>query len=277
MFRAIATCFVVVLSCLAHRSDAHDFVTVFFDDESAKALHTDAPLPRALKAQAIKMLYEAGARGLVLKYFEDLPSDAEQDRTYAKALCLLPTTLQACLCLDGSTNALPGQFYITKTNRIRLQSVMSEKQGYIPLPQFCACARGVGFVDLERPDGIPLIERYQGRLVKSLYVTALELETGERADYSSGTNVVFGNRSLSYNELGEHQITGELRKLEYLPFHHVLQGTVAREKLRGKVVILGYDGTRIHSIHTPWGEIKAHRLLVQSLIALTEDLKPVKK
>jgi len=276
MFRAFSIC-CIVLSCLEHRIFAHDFIAVFFDDQSAKELHVDAPLPRALKAQVIRILHEAGARGLVLKFFEDLPSDEEQDRTYAKALCLLPTTLQACLCLDGSTNVLADQFYISKTNRIRLQSVMSDKQGYMPLPQFSACARGVGFVDIERPDGIPLIEKYQERLVMSLYVTALELETRERADYSSGTNVVFGNRSLSYNELGEHSITGELQKLEYIPFHHVLQGTVAREKFRGKIVILGYDGARIHGIHTPWGEIKAHRLFVQSLLALTRDLERVRK
>jgi hypothetical protein len=154
---------------------------------------------------------------------------------------------------------------------------MSDKQGYLPLPQFAKCARGVGFVDLERPFGIPLIEQYQERLVKSLYVTALEIETNERADYSAGTNVVFGNRTLSYNELGEHAITGEFERLDYIPFHHLLQGHVAREKVRGKVVILGYDGARIHEIKTPRGDIKAHRLFVQSLIALTRDLGRIEK
>src|SRR4029079_8299102 len=75
---------------------AHDFVAVFFDDESAAELHVDAPLPRDLVAQVITKLHEAGARGLVLKWFVDLPRDKQQDEALAKALCLMPTTLQAC-------------------------------------------------------------------------------------------------------------------------------------------------------------------------------------
>lgn len=255
---------------------AHDFVAVFFDNDSAKALQVDAPVPRDLKAKVIGKVAEAGARGLVVKFFEDLPRNETNDQIYAKALCLMPTTLQACLCLDGATNGLPERFFITKTNQFRLRSVIADKQGYIPLPAFSACARGVGFVDLERPDDIPLLEMYQGHFVKSLYVTALELESGNMADYSSGSRVSFGKRSLSFNSAGEHPLPIRLKDFTYVPFHQVLNGTIPAEKFRGKIVILGYDGTRIHGIKTSRGEIKAHRLFVQSLMALAEELESAK-
>jgi hypothetical protein len=254
------------------RCSAHDFVAVLFDDDSAKSLKVDAPLPRRLKAELIDRLVEAGARGLVLKFFEDLPSDAEQDRLYAQALCKLPTVLQACLCSDGTEQALPTRFALTHTNKFWFKSVLADVQGYIPLEQFSACARGIGFVDLIRPEGIPLVESYRGQFVPSFYVSALELETGEHANFSSGTNVVFGTRRLSLNQDAEHTVA-HLPSLDYIAFRDVLNGVVAKERLKSKVVIVGYEGDRIHKIATKWGEIGAHRLFIQSLFALHRDLQ----
>jgi hypothetical protein len=185
----------------------------------------------------------------------------------------MPTTLQACHKADGSTNALPERFRILQTDDLELTEVMSNDRAYLPLPIFSKCARGVGFVDLavDRTDSIPLLEGYQDNLVKSLYVTALELELRETAIYKKD-RVTFGVKSLSFNAMGEHRIKA-LPKLSYVPFHHVLNGSIPPEQFKNKVVILGYDGGRIHSIKTKWGEIKAHRLLVQSLLALTDDLE----
>lgn len=267
----------VVICCLLLHATfithAHDFVAVFFDDDSANELHVDAPLPRDLVAKLITKLHDAGARGLVLKWFLDLPRDKQQDEALAKALCLMPTTLQACHKEDGSTNALPERFHIPDSNDLELTEVMSSDRGYLPLPIFSKCARSVGFVDLalNRTDSIPLVEGYQDRLVKSLYVTALELELRETASYK-GNRVIFGARSLTFNSLGEHPIKA-LPKLDYVAFHRVLNGSVPLEQFKNKVIILGYDGRRIHFIKTKWGEIRAHRLLVQSLLALTEELE----
>jgi CHASE2 domain-containing sensor protein len=260
-----------LLLVAGHFAYGHDFVAVFFDDDSATELHADAPLPRDLVAQVITQLHDAGARGLILKFFYDLPSDPKKDEAVAKALCLMPTTLQACHRADGSTNALPKRFCIPKNDDLGLDSVMWSDRGYMPLPIFSKCARGVGFVDLERTDSVPLVEAYQEDLVKSLYVTALELQLGETAIYR-GTNVIFGSKALSFNSVGEHPIKA-LPKLEYVPFHHVLSRKTRLDRFKDKVIILGYEGRRIHSIKTRWGEIKAHRLFVQSLLALTEELE----
>jgi hypothetical protein len=208
-----------------------------------------------------------------LKWFLDLPRDKEQDEALAQALCLMPTTLQACHKEDGSTNALPERFRIPQTEPFELTTVMFSDRAYLPLPIFSKCARGVGFVDLavDRTDSIPLVEGYQDDLVKSLYVTALEIELREPAVYK-GNRVIFGAKTLTFNSLGEHPIKA-LPKFDYVPFHRVLNGSASLAQFKDKVIILGYDGRRIHSIKTRWGEIKAHRLLLQSLLALREDLE----
>jgi CHASE2 domain-containing sensor protein len=272
MFRPFLICCLLLHAGLT-LSRAHDFVAVFFDDQSAKELHVDAPLPRDLVAKMITKFHDAGARGLVIKWFLDLPRDKQQDEALAKALCLMPTVLQACHKEDGSTNALPERFRIAQTNDLELKEVMSSERGYLPLPIFSKCARGVGFVDLagDRTDSVPLVEGYQDNLVKSLYVNALELELRETAVYK-GDRVIFGAKTLSFNSLGEHRIKA-LPELDYVPFHDVLKSRVSMNQFKDKVIILGYDGRRIHSIKTKWGEIKAHRLLVQSLLALTDDLE----
>jgi CHASE2 domain-containing sensor protein len=250
---------------------AHDFVAVFFDDESATELHVDAPLPRDLVAQVITRLHDAGARGLILKFFYDLPSDPKKDEAVAKALCLLPTALQACHKADGSTNALPERFRISKDSDLAIDAVMWSDRGYLPLPIFSKCARSVGFVDLERTDSVPVIEAYQDDLVKSLYVSALEIQLRETAIYK-GTNVIFGSKAVWFNSEGEHPIR-TLPKLDYIPFHRVLNGSAPLDAFKNRVIILGYQGRRIHSIKTKWGQIEAHRLFVQSLLALTEELE----
>jgi hypothetical protein len=203
MFRSVLIC--LLLARGPGISRAHDFVAVFFDDDSAKELQVDAPLPRDLVARMITKLHDAGARGLVLKWFLDLPRDKQQDEALAKALCLMPTALQACHKGDGSTNALPDRFRIPQSDDLELTEVMSSDRAYLPLAIFSKCARGVGFVDLavDRTDSIPLLEGYQDNLVKSLYVTALELELRETAIYKKN-RVILGAKSLSFNTLGEH-------------------------------------------------------------------------
>jgi hypothetical protein len=73
------------------------------------------------------------------------------------------------------------------------------------------------------------------------------------------------------NSLGEHPIKG-LPQFVNVPFHRVMSGSAPPERLRTKSLFLA-DGRRIHSVKTKWGGIKAHRLLVQSLLALMDDLE----
>jgi hypothetical protein len=59
--------------------------------------------------------------------------------------------------------------------------------------------------------------------------------------------------------------------LNYIPLHEVLGDADKswQAKVRQSVVILGYDGTNIHSIETSIGALGAHRFFICSLLSLS--------
>jgi hypothetical protein len=62
-------------------------------------------------------------------------------------------------------------------------------------------------------------------------------------------------------------------ELDYTPFHDVLDGKAQLTFFENKVVILGYDETKIHSIKTSSGKIKAHRFFCYGLASLYRRVK----
>jgi hypothetical protein len=62
--------------------------------------------------------------------------------------------------------------------------------------------------------------------------------------------------------------------LEYIPFDRLVAGEIPSGQIKGKIVILGYDGAQIHSISTSIGPIRAHRFFVYTLKSVYEQLGP---
>ena len=115
-------------------------------------------------------------------------------------------------------------------------------------------------------------------MVKSLYLVALELASGQTAEIGSDGNIKFGQKRLSVMHHIEFQSTNVM---SYIPLHEIIDGksTEWQEKVRHSVVILGYDGRNIHSIDTPIGPLTAHRFFVCGLMSLYKtsllsDLEP---
>lgn len=59
-------------------------------------------------------------------------------------------------------------------------------RAWIPLPILSARAADVGFVDITHPEKVPIIESYQGHVVKSLYTIGLEFALISRLRLSPG-------------------------------------------------------------------------------------------
>lgn len=249
-------------------SFADDFAVVFIDAQT-EAKYGKFPLDRKLIGDALDKLAEAKARGVVLKFFYDQPKDATSDAHLAKAMTRLPVILQARMNdTEAHPNPLPTQFTLP---RVKAETAVTGKSGWIPLPIFTEHARDVGFVD-SASTTVPLIETYQGQTVKSLWLCSCELALGQSANIEPGTRITFGKKVLPLDS--KNQFTAPLPKqdaLKYIPFHTLLDGTVPVGTLRGKVVILGYDGPGIHSFETPIGKIKAHRLFVYALQGIYEQ------
>ena len=199
----------------------------------------------------------------MLKFFFDQPKSELSDLSLEQALTNTPLLLQARID-DSQTqpNALPNHFTFP---RVKARTQVSGQAGWIPLPRFCEKAAGVGFVDFSTTV-VPLLETYQSRTVKSLTVCCIELATGKQAIIEPGRSLKFGTHELHVDT--RNCVSAKLPAkddLEYIPFHQLVAGEIPLSQIKGKIVILGYDGTQIHSISTSIGPIRAHRFFVYAL------------
>lgn len=247
-----------------------DFPVIMIDQETEQALGT-FPLDRKYLAQAIDRLAELGAKAVVLKFFIDLPGKTEKsDRLLAQAMTRLPVILQARIdSSETHPNSLPVRdtLQLESTNAFEL---FHGRHGWIPAPAFAEVADGIGFIDGGNP--VYMLERYQGKVVKSLYVLALEKMLDQRAEFKFD-RVVFSTASLRLNrQAGIRLRWPENGNFPTISMLSLLHRQVPAEAIRGKVVVLGYDGAKMHRIDTPHGSIKAHRLFCLFLQQLKERL-----
>ena len=244
------------------------FAVVFIDSKTEEK-YGAFPLERSILAKGVEQIKRLKAKGIVLKFFLDLPRNIESDKKLARAFVGLPVLIEARL--DDSEkhpNRLPDRFFLTNSLAAG-DGTLSAQSGWIPLEIFSAEACDIGFVDLSTPNRVPILEKYRGRYVKSLYLCALELALGERAQILPGQSVTIKGQAIPMD--GKNQVAIEFPakdEIEYVPFHELLSGGIEPKRLEGKVVILGYDGTMIHSLDTPLGKIRAHRAFFYGLESL---------
>jgi hypothetical protein len=249
------------------------FVFVMIDAQT-EALHGNLPFNRALVAKAIDKLAAANAKGIVLKFFYDLPSTEETDHALELSICAPPVALQAGLDdNEGTTNALEAKFEID-ANPPRELPLAGDK-GLLPLRRFSRCAYAVGFVDsFNGTDEIPLIELYQGRMVKSLWLVALEMASNQKAHVDPSGDIRFDKEQIGIN-VTHHINFPSTNSLSYIPFHEILSNAAKtwQGKVRQSVVIIGYDGKKIHSIDTSMGSLSAHRFFIYGLLSLSKSFE----
>lgn len=266
MLKSIAICGLILTSQVYAASFEDDFVVVFVDSET-EAEYGPVPLERELLATGIEEIARAGAKGIILKFFIDLPSDAAGDDRLAAAIQQVPVALQASIVNEPSPNPFPERFFLD----ISASTAIGGSSGWIPLPMFSEHASDICFVDFAGFP-VPLLETYQGRSVKSLFLCAVEMALGERGRIEPGVGISFSDRVYRLTRRNEMTFAlVEDASINYIPFHSVVRGTVDMERIRGKVVILGYDGSSIQSLDTPVGAIPAHRLFIQLLKGFYES------
>ncbi len=264
--------FMLLLSLLSDTllgASFHDDFAVVFIDAAAEAKYGAFPFDRAIEAKAIREAASLGAKGVVMKFFFDQPKDAAGDLALAAAMTNLPVVMQACVDdSEAHPNPLLARFTIPS---VRSLTQISGERGWIPLPMFSANARDVGFVDFDSLR-VPLLETYQSNTVKSLVVCCIELAKGNRATISPEGKMKFGTNSLQAD--GQYCVAKLPAKddLAYIPFDDFLSGKVPASAIKGRVVIIGYDGPHIQTIPSIIGSIKAHRLFVYALKSVYEQI-----
>jgi adenylate cyclase len=249
------------------------FALVFIDAKTEQELGA-FPLDRALIAKGVRQLKAVGAKAVVLKFFYDQPREAASDAALANALGELPVALQARLDDSESTpNKLPDKFFLTGL-KLGESSALAGKSGWLPLPSLAAGAAAVGFVDIADASRVPVIGSYQGRCVKSLHLCAVELALGAQAVVEPGKRLTVAGRSVALD--GANSVPAEFPRVgtvDYLPFHELLANSERAAALKGKVVVVGYDGAKMNTLATPAGQRKAHRVFWHGLQSLWTQLK----
>jgi CHASE2 domain-containing sensor protein len=246
-----------------------DFAVVFVDAAS-EAKFGPFPFDRSLEAKAIRQAGDLGAKGVVMKFFFDQPKSQAGDLLLASALTNLPVLLQACLDdTESHPNPLPDRFTL---EGVKAQTAISGQSGLIPLPMFITNALDVGFVDFASTR-VPLLETYQSRTVKSLVLCSIELATGRRAVLGPDGRMKFGEQVLRVD--GSNCVTATMPAkddLACIPFHQFLAAGIPASRIKGKIVIIGYDGPHIQSVSTAIGPVRAHRFFVYVLQSIYEQL-----
>src|SRR5437016_84256 len=148
---------------------------IVFIDKQTEEQYGAFPLSRSLLAKGIEHIKKRKAKGIILKFFLDRPKDAPDDLMLAESFSGIPVLLEARLDdSEPKPNVLPARFFFPDVVPENDKTI-SGQSGWIPLPVFSAKARAIGFVDFLRPDKLPILEKYRGKFVKSLYLCALEL------------------------------------------------------------------------------------------------------
>lgn len=249
------------------------FAVVLIDNKTEKALGP-FPYDRSVYARAIDKAAASGARGVVLKFFIDLPKTEAGDRALAEAIGRTKVILQAHLDdAEAAPNALPKRFRTQLAGGADKGKILTGNSGLIPLPQLSEKAYDVGFIDYTTIDRAPMVERYKGDYVKSLYTCCLELALGEPARVVPGKAIEIGGRALPLDAQGQAGVRYPTAdELQYLSMIDLLEGP-PRAELRDKVVILGFDGKAVDPVQTPAGPIGPHRVFCYALMSLYKQLK----
>ncbi len=253
----------------AQESLRSPFVAVFVDDATEKELGA-FPYDRSKYAQAISALRKAKAKAVVVKYFLDQAKPGMGDDELSAEIKKIPVLLQARLdSTEPHPNVLPVSFGCGSQVTGDTGALLSGQSGWIPLEKFSQGCAGVGFVDrASKADvlNISSVVKYKDGVFPSLELAALELALGQPAQITLGNKITLAGHSLPVDAAGKVQTQLPAKdQIDSISFLDVLKGTFDKERVAGKIVILGYDAQKTPTLETLQGPIRIHRLFYYSL------------
>lgn len=254
---------ILLLAILPIGLQGSPYRAVFITDADVASLGAGrSSLPRRHLAAAVAAAGRADAKAVVLKFFIDRPSEnPADDNALAAAIndSKVPVILQANVESSESV-AIPLPARLHRPDLPAAGDFVKGNAGWIPRPMFMEGASAVGFIDGLNP--APIVEAYQGRTVPSLFLVALEVALG-KASVTHDT-VTFGSQRLPMKG-GKISLPSPRRDdLRPISLSELLEGSLDY-RLKGAVIILGYDGQNMDTAPTPIGRIKKHRLFFYEL------------
>jgi hypothetical protein len=261
----------LMLACVCAPSAGADFAkdfAVILATEKTEARFGKLPLDRALLAKAVEHAARGGAKGVVIKFFLDRPKDKAADGRLAQSLSLVPVILQARL---DDTELVPNILAERFTLGDGLATFIQGHSAWIPLPAFADKSHDICFVDFSGSP-VPLVETYKGRAVKSLLLCAVEFATGSKMTLASPGRIKVGSFNAPVDNLHQTVVKYPSEStFEFFELSALLDDKLPKDTLKGRIVIIGYDGPHIHTVPTPFGQLGAHRAFILLLKSFYES------
>ena len=259
----------IILFLLAARAFADTpFVVILYDTKTEKSLGSFPPT-RDVWARTIDKVREANAKAVVLKFFYDLPKDG--DGALADSMRHIPTFIQACINEKEPTgNALEPRFTVKPDKEYR--HTLSGDKGWLPIAAIARNAYALGFVDIRDFEAIPILEKYDGKYVRSLQYCVLQYIFPDLRLESNC--LVRPNKKIELNRYSEMRVTYPKKdELEYLSLCDVLCDSFDKNAIAGKIVIVGWDGNDSPTVFLSTGRVKTHRAFIYGLNEMYERLR----
>lgn len=241
------------------------------------------PIDRAYVAQAVDALTKAGAKAIVLKFFYDQPSSVSSDDALQKALIKSNVLLQARIDdTEPKPNQLPSKF-LMPPNSVDTNAItsISGNSGWLPLLSLANAAAAIGFVDTTDVNVVPAIIGYQGKIVPSLTIATIQAALGTATlQLSAGKFVQFAQHRLSLDTKNQILLSANaldeknsVNKISSLSFIDILNGSFLPADIKGKVIVIGYDGSKSPRLKTNFGETKVHHIHYLGLVDAWRQLQ----
>ncbi len=253
-------------------ASASEPVFIAVDDASTASLGP-MPLDRAVYARAIDAATNLGAKAIVLKFFFDAPRSSESDSRLAMAIRGAHVLMQVEEA-RGSGRSPAAPFVRDDWRFDGIQSPYELGNVHPPLANFERGAAGLGFVSV-RPgfeQAVEIVARWQGKAVPSLQIRTVELALGGAARVERG-EILMGTRHVKLDEQGRVPCdVMQAAVLPRYPIDRLLDGSIPRDAIEGRIVVLGYDRKDSPRVELGPAKVKVHDAFNRQVSCLFQAL-----
>lgn len=285
---AKAVLLLVLMQCAMTVSNSHASTTstspsrfVFVNFDQASSARFGEPPNRAAVAKVLAKVNAASPKAVALKFFYDTPGvDADTNQLVAE-IAKGRVLLQATINPEPPTSKLlADRFYFVGFAGSIVPDI-SGHEGWLPIQKVAEKAQKVCFVDSVNPERVPMLEKFQGNLVKTLHACLLE-------EAFDGSTMTFDASRVRFGQSKPHGLkvdaTGSVAiKLAdtsipaTISALGIVDGKVADAALQGKVVVFIYTGTKSPMINVGPARLKVHHVFAAQLRELEALITPIGK
>lgn len=233
---------------------------------------------RAVIAQFIERIGQGKPKSIVIKFFFDSMGNESDSKLLEASFGTTRILLQASINPEPPTSRFLDERFYYKGSVGKLKPMVSGREGWLPIKQFSDKAAKVCFVDVARPELVPMFTTFQNMPVQSMYSCILADAFGAGEMILNGDSAQFGDYALPLDDAGQAKISlTDLRLPTAISALDVLDGKVDCKVFENKIAVFIYTGNKSPTINVRGTAVKLHQLFSVQLRDLFAAVKPRNK